>query len=107
MKKNGVIDLISKETGAEYSFDLGRLRATRGFCPGCHHKRTDKRNRSFRWNAEKGYGFCYYCNVVFYDKDRTAYNTCHSGGRPQLRSMREAPEQPQPPMEVVEIEFIF
>lgn len=107
MKKSGVINLISKQTGAEYSFDLGRLRATRGFCPGCHHKRTDKRNRSFRWNAEKGYGFCYYCNVVFYDKDRTAYNTCHSGGRPSLRAMRKPEQQPEPPMEVVEIEFIF
>lgn len=88
--------MINKQTGEELRFDLDHLKATRGFCPGCHHKRTDKRNRSFRWNAQKGYGFCYYCNVVYYDKDRTAYNTAVSPRQ----------QQPQPQLQIVEIEFI-
>lgn len=95
MKNRGVINLINKQTGEELRLDLDHLKATRGFCPGCHHKRTDKRNRSFRWNAQKGYGFCYYCNVVFYDKDRTAYNATVS------------PRQKQPQPQIVEIEFII
>lgn len=106
MKNRGVIDLINKETGAEYNFDLGHLKATRGFCPGCHHKRSDKRNRSFRWNAQKGYGFCYYCNVVFFDKDRKAYNL----GLGRERGDRKpalAPPEPAATTKVVEIEFIF
>ena len=96
MKNRGVINLINKQTGEELRLDLDHLKATRGFCPSCHHKRTDKRNRSFRWNAQKGYGFCYYCNVVFYDKDRTAYNTAVSPRQ----------QQPQPQLQIVEIEFI-
>ncbi len=101
-----MIDLINKQTGEEHNFDLGHLKATRGFCPGCHHKRTDKRNRSFRWNAQKGYGFCYYCNVVFYDKDRKAYNpSFHSSAgdrKPVLAS-----SEPVATTRVVEMEFII
>lgn len=106
MKNRGLIDLVNKQTREEYRFDLNSLKATRGFCPGCHYRRSDKRNRAFRWNAEKGYGFCYYCNTVFYDKDREAYNPGHNGGARICQPRPSAPERVAT-TEVVEVEFIL